>query len=150
MKKTGEEIYSLIPNRYPFMILDSLEVNENSAVSFINLKEDTWIFKCHYPGNPVLPLSLLVECMTQTFSATFLNPPNGEHIDEIPVISSISELRLKESLNPGDTIRLEAVLDSFRRGVAKGECKAFKNKGLEPIMEISIVEVLPSHMVVMR
>lgn len=137
-----EDIYTVIPNRYPLMILNSLEIIDDKATSIIKLTEDDWFFKCHYPGDPVLPLSILLESMTQTFSATFVA---GR--EEKPVISSISEIRLKERCIPGDELRLEAQLESFRRGIAKGNCSAYKNDGENPIMEIKIVEVLPSQLV---
>lgn len=145
MKYIGEEIYNAIPNRKPFMILDTLEVEDNKAFSELKLTEDEWFFQCHYPGNPILPLTLLVESMTQTFSSIFLNKATDK--TEIPVISSIGPLKMKEGAVPGDVIRLEASLDSFKRGIAKGSCKAFKNEQKQPIMEIEIVEVLPSLMV---
>ena len=148
MKYIGKEIYKVIPNRYPYMILDSLEVEEDRAIAEIALKEDLWIFECHYPNNPILPLTLLVESMTQTFSATFL--PKVENKNEIPVISSISEIRLKEGSKPGDILRIEADLKSFKRGIAKGSCRAFKNNGEAPIIEFDIVDVLPSQMIRIR
>lgn len=89
MKYVGEEIYNAIPNRYPYMILDTLDVEDNKAVAKIALKQDLWIFDCHYPGHPILPMTLLLESMTQTFSATFLQITNTR---EVPVISSISAI----------------------------------------------------------
>lgn len=148
MKYNHEEIYNIIPNRYPLMFIDSLETGENSAIANINLNDDTWFFACHYPDNPIMPLSLLVESMTQTFSSTFLSKMTDEK--EIPVISSLSEIRLRDSVVPGDRLKLEASLLFFRRGVAKGICKAYKNEGKVPICEIEIVETLPSQMVKMR
>lgn len=145
MKYVGDQICNVIPNRKPFMILDTLEVQDNRAIAEIHLTEDLWIFACHYPGNPILPLTLLVESMTQTFSATFLS--KAEDKTEIPVISSIGEIRLKEGSKPGDVLRLEANLQSFKRGIAKGICKAFKNEGENPILEFEIVDVLPSQMI---
>ncbi len=148
MKYIGEEIYHAIPNRYPYMILDTLDVEEDRAVAEIHLKDDLWIFSCHYPGHPILPLTLLVESMTQTFCATFL--PKAEDKEEIPVLSSIGEIRLKEGAGPGDVLRLEAVLKTFKRGIAKGTCRAYKMGGGNPILELDIVEVFPSQMIRIR
>ncbi len=80
MRYVQEKIYSVIPNRYPLMFLDSMDVEENHVTAFINLESDTWFFACHYPDYPIMPLSLLIESMTQTFSATFLanTPPPPE------------------------------------------------------------------------
>ena len=148
MKYIGEEIYQIIPNRPPYMILDTLEIGDNKAIAEIKLKDDLWIFTCHYPGHPILPMTLLVESMTQTFSATFLSMADEKH--EIPVVSSLGEIRLKECSGPGDVLRLEAELKSFKRGIAKGTCRAYKSNGKEPILEFDIVDVLPSQMIRIR
>lgn len=148
-----EEIYKIIPNRYPLMILDSLEVFEKEkdgksitcCNSHIFLDENLWFFSCHYPDYPVMPLCLIIESMTQTFSATFLS--RVEDKKEIPVISSLSEIRLKKSAFPGDKLHFQATLLSFRRGVAKGCCKVYLNDENESICSLEIVEVLPSQMV---
>ena len=144
MKYFGEEIYKVIPNRYPLMILDSLGIYENEGRAEIYLKEDMWFFQCHYPDYPVMPLTLLIESMTQVFSAIFLAKTAKK---EIPLLISIDNIKMKTSAFPGDKLRLVATLVSFRRGVAKGIVKAFKNEDEQPICEFEVVEVLPSQMV---
>lgn len=145
MRYVGQEIYSVIPNRYPLMILDAIEIDENKAVSRLLLKEDDWFFECHYPDKPILPACLLLESMTQTFSAIFLSQIKDK---EIPILSKISELNIKEGATVGDKIRIEAELKSFRRGVAKGSCIAYKEGEIEKVMlNIDIIEILPSQMV---
>lgn len=144
-----EEIYKVIPSRYPLMFLDSLELGENYAIGRVVLKSDEWFFKCHYPGNPLLPVTLLIDSMAQTFIAIFLQKTDGS---ETPVTSSIighggTSIKMRETAGPGDSIKIVAKLSSFRRGVAKGTCKAYKNDVDVPICEIDLVEVLPSKMV---
>lgn len=148
MKYVGEEIYNIIPNRYPYMILDSLEIVEDKAVSEVDLKDDLWIFSCHFPGNPTFPMTLLVECMTQTFMATLY--PKKEDKSEISLVYHIGAMHLKEGAQPGDKLKIEADLKSFKRGIAKGICRAFKNEGSEPILEFEISHALPSQMIKMR
>ena len=103
-----------------------------------------WFFKCHYPDYPVLPLTMLIESMTQVFSATFLSKTEKQ---EIPLLISIDNIKMKTSAFPGDKLRLMATLASFRRGMAKGSVKAFKNEDEQPICEFEMVEVLPSQIV---
>ena len=148
MKYVGEEIYNVIPNRFPYMILDSLDVEENKAISEVHLKEDLWIFACHFPGRPTLPMTLLVECMTQTFMATLYSKKDDK--SEISLVYYIGEMHLKEGAQPGDLLRIEADLKSFKRGIAKGVCRAYRNGGDEPILEFEIAHALPSQMIKMR
>lgn len=153
-----ENIYKIIPNRYPLMILDRLEILEKhngggitSCISDVLLDKDLWFFKCHYPDYPVMPLCLIIECMTQTFSATFLSGMQNETEQnktkqEIPVIYQLGEIKLKKSAFPGDKLHFKADLLSFRRGIAKGNCRVYLNDN-EEIGSLEIVEALPSQMV---
>jgi 3-hydroxyacyl-[acyl-carrier-protein] dehydratase len=109
------------------MLLEGLTIDDDHAVSEINLKGNEWFFECHYPGNPIMPLSLLIESMSQTFISIFLEKCGNS---EIPVFSSLGgneKISLKDKLVPGDSVRIEATLKSFKRGIAKGICRAFKN-----------------------
>ena len=149
----GEEIYNILPHRYPLMILDDLEIGVKYeedkrityAISTLQLNRDLWFFESHFPNKPMMPLSLMIECMTQTFCATFLSEVKKKI--EIPVLSSISNVHQNKSACPGDRLKFEAFLVSFRRGVAKGICKAFLNNGNKAILELEIVEIIPSLMV---
>ncbi len=142
MKFLSDEITTVIPSRYPMMILDSLEINEDKAVAEINLSKDIWFFKCHYPDQPMMPLMLLMESMTQVFMAVLLQKANKK--DEIPLIYSLGEVHPKGMLLPGDKVKLEAELKSFKRVFAKGICRAYKNDEEEPILQFDIVDILPS------
>ena len=148
MRFIGEEIYNVIPNRYPYMILDSLDIEEDKAVSEVVLKDNLWISACHFPGCPTFPMTLLIECMTQTFMATLYT--KKEDKSEISLVYHIGEMNLKEGAQPGDVLRIEADLKSFKRGIAKGFCKAYKNDESDPIMEFEIAHALPSQMIKMR
>lgn len=149
MKYVGEEIYNILPNRYPLMILDSIDIKPDStAVGYIALTETHWFFECHYPGNPIFPGVLLIESMTQVFCSIFLAKAK---IDDIPVIYKLSELSLKSGTTIGDTIRIEATLYSLRHGIAKGHCSAYKVASVDDsedvlLTEFDIVEAIPSQM----
>ena len=142
MKLVSEEILKVIPSRYPMMILDSLEINGNTAIAEISLSKDMWFFKCHYPDQPMMPLMLLMESMTQVFMAVLLQKADKK--DEIPLIYSLGEVHPKGMLLPDDKVKLEAELKSFKRVFAKGICRAYKNEEEEPILEFDIVDILPS------
>lgn len=148
MKYVGrEEIYKVIPNRYPLMLLETLTVENDVAVSEINLKGDEWFFQCHFPGNPIMPLTLLIECMSQTFISIFLQKLQTT---EIPLFSSLGgekKISYKEKLVPGDYLTIKSELLSLKRGIAKGVCRAYKNNGSIPILEFEMVEAIPSQMI---
>lgn len=145
MKYVGEEIYKAIPNRKPLMLLEMLELEENRGVATIDLKGDEWFFACHFPGNPVMPFSLIVECLAQVHVAVVQQRTTP---DEIPIFSAMSgeNIRLRDKVVPGDKLRLDAPVLSYRHGIAKGICSAYKNDGEQPILQFNITHVVPSQM----
>lgn len=145
-----EEIYNIIPNRYPLMILDELEVEPGiKAVSKKKLSKDDWFFECHYPDNPILPGCLIIESLTQVFSSTFLSLLEEQEIPVISRLGGTEPIVFKEGLTIGDTVRFEAQLSSFRRGIAKGHCTAIKetDNGDVIISDFDIVDMVTSQMI---
>lgn len=120
----GEEIYNVLPHRYPIMILDELYLEEGkTAKGIIGLREDEWFFSCHFPNNPMMPGFLLLEAMGQVLLSTFIRQTN-----EIPMIMKVEEVSMRGTAFPNDTVVIEAVLDRFKYGVAKGSVRAFKGE----------------------
>lgn len=140
-----EEIYDLIPNRKPLMILDKITVDNERAVSEITLEEDDWFFKCHFPGNPVLPFTLLIESMAQTFESVVCYNINSK---EIPLTIYMSEFNLRTSCSVGDKLQINASLCYNKRGIYKGKVFALLRE--EIIAEINITQVVPSEIVSIR
>lgn len=122
----GDEINDILPMRYPYMILDRLEVEEGAwAEAEIDLKEDDWFFKCHFPENPILPGFLLLESMTQVLLATFIGQTGLLH-GQVPLMTEIKDIHLEGLCIPGDKVMIRAELKRFKYGIAKGEIKAYK------------------------
>ena len=68
-----EDIKSLIPHRYPFLMLDRVtEVKEGDylkAYKNVSINED--YFRGHFPGAPILPGALIIEAMAQAACVLF-------------------------------------------------------------------------------
>lgn len=130
-KYEADEINNILPMKYPYMILDSLCVEEGEwAEAMINLKEESWFFQCHFPGNPIFPGFLLLESMGQTLLSTFIETaglPEGQ----VPLMTMVQDIHFDGFCIPGDKVVIRAELKRFKYGMAKGTAIAYKNEMLE-------------------
>lgn len=127
-KYEQNEIHNILPMEYPYMILNSLCVEEGEwAEATIALKEDDWFFKCHFPQNPILPGFLLLESMGQTLLSTFIQKaelPEGQ----VPLMTEVKDIHFEGYCIPKDKVFIQAKLKRFKYGVAKGVVAAYKNE----------------------
>ncbi|MDJ0785558.1 MAG: beta-hydroxyacyl-ACP dehydratase [Myxococcota bacterium] len=64
---TPAEILGRIPQQEPFRFVDEiLEIDADHAVGAYTWREDHDFYRGHFPGEPVTPGVLLIECMAQT------------------------------------------------------------------------------------
>ena len=87
----------------------------------LKLNEDKWFFKCHYPDYPVMPGSILVEAMSQTMTMVVTSMDEfNKNWGGILLLSSIGNAKFKKEALPGFELIMSAKIDSFKRGIIKG------------------------------
>lgn len=119
-----EEIMAIIPHREPFILVDEvLEMTEESIVAQKKITGDEYFFAGHFPGMPIMPGVLIVEAIAQAGAIVALS--KEENKGKIAVFAGIDKVRIRKSVFPGDTIRLEVKLTRKRGPIGFGEGKAF-------------------------
>lgn len=118
-------IQSCQRNRYPLLFVDKIieAIPSKSARGIKNFTFNEWYFPAHFDDDPNVPGFVLVECLVQTFLMTFLCMEEYRGMETSFV--SINNVKFKKKVVPGDRLEMDARLDSFRRGVAKGHVDAF-------------------------
>ncbi|MDO5385913.1 MAG: 3-hydroxyacyl-ACP dehydratase FabZ [Pseudomonadota bacterium] len=125
---TVEEIMEMLPHRYPFLLVDRLEVEE-PGVKGIGLKNVTMneeFFQGHFPGNPVMPGVLQIEAMAQTAGAVVISGMENYKENKLGVFfMSIDGVKFRKPVKPGDQLfmHVEKIKERGKVYVFKGEAK---------------------------
>ncbi len=118
---TSAQIQALIPHRWPFLLVDRIIEYDPAAQRIVGQKGVTaseWFFQGHFPGLPVMPGVLQVEALAQTM-AVYVAQQEGFG-DRIGLFAGIEECRFKRLVQPGDTLRLEVVMERLGRRFGRG------------------------------
>ncbi len=123
-----EEIMDMLPHRYPFLLVDRLEVEVpgEKGVGLKNVTMNEEFFQGHFPGNPVMPGVLQIEAMAQTAGALVIaGDENFRESKKSVLFMSIDGVKFRKQVKPGDQLRMHVEKIRARRNVFvfKGESK---------------------------
>jgi len=120
-----EQLKALIPHRPPFLLVDRIvEIEPGQRVvglKTVDLERDSFL-RGHFPNYPVMPGVLIVEALAQAGAVLVMydRPPDGR----VPFFARIDNCRFRQQVRPGDTLRLEVAVTSFREPVGKAHARA--------------------------
>ena len=104
----AKEIMSILPHRYPMLLIDRvLEIEHDKRIVAIkNVTGNEEFFQGHFPGNPVMPGVLIVEAMAQCAAVLILRDiPNRE--SKLFLFGGVDKARFRKPVLPGDQLRIE-------------------------------------------
>jgi len=136
-----KEIQSIIPHRYPMLLIDRVVEIEplKRIVAIKNITINEEVFEGHFPGAPVFPGVMIIEAMAQTGAVLlFREIPNRE--EKLLYFTGIEEARFRRPDVPGDQLRLEATVLKYRMGYAKLRAEATVDG--QVVAEATITSVL--------
>ena len=103
-----EWILSVLPHRYPFLLVDRvLEAEPGKRIVAIkNVTINEPYFNGHFPGRPVVPGVLLIEGMAQAGGLLLLGDV-ADRSKKLLYFAAIEEAKFRRPVVPGDQIRYE-------------------------------------------
>ncbi|MBI4818818.1 MAG: beta-hydroxyacyl-ACP dehydratase [Deltaproteobacteria bacterium] len=112
------EVLASIPHRPPFLFVDRVTAFEPGRLVAERLvREDEPQFLGHYPGSPIMPGVLLVEAALQAGCLLLVKRGGSIESGRIPVVTRISDVKLKRMVKPGDLLEIEVKQDKTVMGV---------------------------------
>jgi UDP-3-O-[3-hydroxymyristoyl] N-acetylglucosamine deacetylase/3-hydroxyacyl-[acyl-carrier-protein] dehydratase len=119
-------IMKIMPHRYPFLLIDRiLDLDpEKKVVAIKNVTINEPFFDGHFPGHPVMPGVMIVEAMAQAGGVLLLNAIEKPE-SKVVYFMSIDGVKFRKPVTPGDQLRFELEMLSFRRNTCRMGGKAF-------------------------
>ncbi len=110
-------IMQAIPHRDPFLFVDRIvEIDDKKILCEKTFSGNEAFFQGHYPDYPLVPGVLLCEAALQT-GAVFLSQKmetDAKKWDgKMPVVAKMSDIRFRQEVRPGQTIRMMVELEDF-------------------------------------
>ena len=112
MQLDFEEIKKLIPQRFPFIMIDKvLEVEPGKAATAVkNVSGNETFFLGHFPEKAVMPGALIIEAMAQTAIILFAAEKEKKVDDKKPIYYFGSvKARFLYPVVPGDQLKIKAI-----------------------------------------
>ena len=114
-----EEIMKILPHRYPFLLLDRLEVEVpgEKGVGIKNVTMNEEFFQGHFPGNPIMPGVLQLEALAQCSAPIVMCMP--EYQGKLTLYAGVDNVRFKNIVRPGDKFEMHVELIKAKGPICK-------------------------------
>jgi beta-hydroxyacyl-ACP dehydratase FabZ len=103
------EIMTILPHRYPFVLIDRvLEITPGEKiVALKNVTMNEPFFQGHFPGKPIMPGVLIVEAMAQAGGVLAFSSLPEELKGSLVYFLGMDKVKFRRPVLPGDSIVMD-------------------------------------------
>ena len=134
---TAKEIMEIIPHRYPFLLIDTIEELQPGVRALgkkcVSMNEP--YFQGHFPGNPVMPGVLIIEALAQVGAVAILSRPEWK--GRTAYFAGIDKAKCRQKVLPGDVLMLEMEIIKVKGPVGVGKATATVNGKVAATAELT-------------
>jgi 3-hydroxyacyl-[acyl-carrier-protein] dehydratase len=102
---------SLTPHGPGFSFLDAFEIGAGKGRGRKWLDPKLPFFADHFPGEPLMPGVLLIECGAQTAGALWASTL-AQETGRAFILAQVVQFKIQKPVRPGDTLETEATLEN--------------------------------------
>lgn len=138
-----EEVKSLLPQRYPFLMVDRVLAVEagKSITALKNVSVNEPYFNGHFPAEAVMPGVMIIEAMAQAAGLLGLVSAGRDNSDGyLYLLCGLEKTRFRRKVIPGDQLELHAELLAYKRNILKFNCEARVAGELVAATELLVAE----------
>ncbi len=130
-----------IPHRPPWLLLDAVvELTADRIVCEKTFGEDEIFHRGHYPGNPIIPGFVLCESAAQ---AGAVLAASGAALAGVPLLTRAGDIKFKQIVRPGETIRIEATITERLGGALYFAARVLKAGSLAASLTFAVLVQTP-------
>ena len=114
-----QDIMAILPHRYPFLLIDRIEdrVDLHSAHGVKQLSMNEEFFQGHFPDDPQMPFSLVVEAMAQVGAASIMAHPS--HKGRYILFAALDNASFGRPPVPGECLDIKSVFLNYRKEMGR-------------------------------
>jgi len=120
------EICRILPHRFPFLMIDRVIdlKHKERIVAIKNVSINEPFFAGHFPNLPIMPGVLIVEAIAQAGGALLLTEVEDRD-QKLMVFTGIERARFRRPVVPGDQLRIEVDVKTWRGNAVRMEGFAY-------------------------
>jgi len=121
------EIRSLIPHRYPFLLVDkvvSIDYEDRRIIAHKNVSINEPFFQGHFPTQPIMPGVLIIEAMAQAGGVLTQLTLGRDAQSKLFYMVKVDNVRFSDKVVPGDVLVMDVQIRRVIRNMAVYDCKA--------------------------